>query len=314
MRRLAAAAFSCLALMSPERARACTLGRLAELPLTLDGASPLVTAQVNGRDAAFLVDSGAFYSLLTPRGAAALGVRPNHVFADAELVGVGGVVRAQVAIADTFRLAGATFSKVAFLLEDTPYAPSATGVLGQNVWRLGDVEYDLPEHTIRLFAPHDCDTGPGLAYWAGDAHVSQLALAVATPEQPHATALIAVNGVRLRALFDTGAQRSMISPAAAARAGLTRLSDASPVTAQITGVGGRTVPVWTGAFRTVDLGDEEARGGQLTVGELGVGHVDMLVGVDFFLSHRVYIAGARGRMFFTYVGGSMFGVGGTGAH
>lgn len=44
----------------------CKVGLIAELPVTLNGMRPMITAKINGQDARFIVDSGAFFSLITP--------------------------------------------------------------------------------------------------------------------------------------------------------------------------------------------------------------------------------------------------------
>jgi len=40
----------------------CNLGKVGEVPVTMEGLRPLLTAQVNGKDAKFLLDSGATFS------------------------------------------------------------------------------------------------------------------------------------------------------------------------------------------------------------------------------------------------------------
>lgn len=52
------------------------------------------------------------------------------------------------------------------------------------------------------------------------------------------------------------------------------------------------------------IGDEEIRNARLRFGDLGV--VDMLLGDDFFLSHRVYVANSQHKLYFTYNGGPVF--------
>ncbi len=49
---------------------ACTLSKVAELPVTMSGLSPTVVAKIDGVEARFIADSGAFYSVITPSGAA----------------------------------------------------------------------------------------------------------------------------------------------------------------------------------------------------------------------------------------------------
>jgi hypothetical protein len=43
----------------------CDLGKLGEVPIAMEGLRPFLTAQVNGKDAKFLLDSGATYSLMS---------------------------------------------------------------------------------------------------------------------------------------------------------------------------------------------------------------------------------------------------------
>ncbi len=50
---------------------ACKMEGLAQIPVTMQGAKPLIAAKINGRDVKFMVDSGAFYSVLSPASAEA---------------------------------------------------------------------------------------------------------------------------------------------------------------------------------------------------------------------------------------------------
>ena len=56
-------------------AAGCKLEKVAELPVTMSGLRPMVHAMINGNDALFIADSGAFYSLLTPAAAAEFKLR-----------------------------------------------------------------------------------------------------------------------------------------------------------------------------------------------------------------------------------------------
>ena len=49
--------------------------KLAELPVTMEGLAPTVPAIVNGMPSRFILDTGAFYSLVTPRAAEKFGLR-----------------------------------------------------------------------------------------------------------------------------------------------------------------------------------------------------------------------------------------------
>jgi hypothetical protein len=54
------------------------------------------------------------------------------------------------------------------------------------------------------------------------------------------------------------------------------------------------------------LGDEEMRNVRLRFGDFSMDGGDMLLGADFFLSHRVYVANSQDKLYFTYNGGPPF--------
>jgi Aspartyl protease len=120
----------------------CKIGKLAELPVTMTGLKPLVHAGINGTDALFLADSGAFFSLITPAAAAQFKLRlePTRAF----ITGVGGEARAWLTTVRTFTLFDVPFRDVPFVVAGNELN-GAAGVIGQNVFRIldADVEYDL---------------------------------------------------------------------------------------------------------------------------------------------------------------------------
>jgi len=54
---------------SAAHAGTCQIVRSPDIPVTMSGLRPVVHAQINGQDAALAVDSGAFFSMLTPAAA-----------------------------------------------------------------------------------------------------------------------------------------------------------------------------------------------------------------------------------------------------
>jgi Aspartyl protease len=53
-------------------ASGCKLGKIAEFPITMVDLRPLMTAGINGVDVRFIVDSGAFYSMISAAAATEL--------------------------------------------------------------------------------------------------------------------------------------------------------------------------------------------------------------------------------------------------
>jgi tetratricopeptide (TPR) repeat protein len=290
----------------PLHAADCHLGRLAELPVTMSGMRPMVHASINGTDALFVADSGAFFSSLTPAAAAAFKLHLQHAAPSFSAEGVGGLAQVWVTRAN-FTIFGHTYPDVPFLVLGNDLGGDAVGLLGQNVFLIGDVEYDLANGAIRLMRPHDCKEA-ALAYWAkaNPQSVSIIDIRSATAEAPHTRGIAYLNGNKIRVMFDTGAEASMLTLDAAKRAGVTPDSDGVVPGGETGGVGSRTMKTWIAPFPSFRIGDEEIRNTKLRIGELGLPYTDMLIGADFFLSHRVYVASSQNKLYFTYNGGPVF--------
>ena len=59
------------------------------------------------------------------------------------------------------------------------------------------------------------------------------------------------------------------------------------------------------SFASFKVGDEEIRNPRLRGGDTREG-ADMLLGADFFVSHRIYVSSTQRKMYFTYNGGRVF--------
>lgn len=154
---------------------ACTLGKLAELPVTMSGGLPMVSAQINGSDAHFIADSGAFYSMIWSTATDDLHLRVDPLPFQLIVQGIGGSTLASYTTVKQFSLAGIPLHNVQFIVAGSGLSSDTTGVLGQNIFRVADVEYDLADGVIRLMHPKDCNKAM-LAYWATDKPYSVISI------------------------------------------------------------------------------------------------------------------------------------------
>lgn len=285
---------------------ACQLQQFGELPVTMSGMRPLVHAKINGRDAAFIADSGAFYSLLTPAGAAQFNLHLTPAPFGFDVMGVGGyAAQTSLTTVDTFTLLGVDISRVQFVVAGNDFDNGAVGVLGQNVFHIADVEYDLANGVIRLMRPKDCRKAV-LAYWAKSVPYNLIDIESATPREPHTIGEAFLNGTRIRVMFDTGAAVSRLSLSAARRVGVTPDSPGVQKIGISYGIGRRVEASYVATFASFKIGEEEIHNARLLFsGEL-LPRVDMLIGPDFFLSHRIYVASSQRKLYFTYNGGPVF--------
>jgi hypothetical protein len=79
---------------------ACKLGKMAEFPITMANLRPLMTAKINDTDVQFVVDSGAFFSMISGASAAELKLPTRPAPFGFYMTGIGGGT-ASVSIATT---------------------------------------------------------------------------------------------------------------------------------------------------------------------------------------------------------------------
>ncbi len=285
-------------------AEACQFVKVGDLPVTMVGEEPLVTAKVNGKDGLFLIDTGSFYSFIAKDAAAKYDLKTYAAPSDFFVAGVAGIERASIAKVPEFSYAGIPIKQISFLVDTGGYGPGVVGVIGQNLLGAVDVEYDLANGMIRLFQAKGCDQA-NLAYWSAGKPFSILTTGPQSPRQPHIIVDAKVNGYSIRAIMDTGAGRSILQRTAARRAGID-MSDANlKPSGYSSGFGGGAAENWIGGVPSFSIGEEEIKNTRLRMGNIDIG-ADMLVGADFFLSHRVMVARSQHRVYFTYNGGPVF--------
>ena len=285
----------------------CKLEQIAHLAVTMDGLRPLVPAKIDGTDVQFVADSGAFFSIMSAATAAEFKLRLRQAPFHLTLEGIGGSTLAQVARVNQFTIAGIRLSGVEFVVGGSDVGGGVAGVIGQNVFRIADVEYDLANGIIRFMRPNKECRSASLLYWAQEGQpYSEMEIASATPQEPHTIGTAFLDGARIRVLFDTGAGPSLLSRQAAARAGIKPDSPGVVPAEAVFGFGSHFVKNWIAPFKSFSIGQEEIRNIQLRFGETDLPGADMLIGADFFLSHRIYVASSQHRLYFTYNGGPVF--------
>jgi predicted aspartyl protease/tetratricopeptide (TPR) repeat protein len=299
---LLAMALACAA--APASA-ACRLAKVAEAQVTMTGLAPVVAAKINGQDARLVVDSGAFFGMLTPDSARRLGLRVGGLPPGMTVRGVNGEAQAGAATAKDVVIFGHPFSHLDFVVGGGQSSSALDGWLGQNFLNALDVEYDLANGVIRLFKPEGCGETP-LAYWSQGKPFSALSLERSEGIIHDIQASAKVNGAPIRVIFDTGAWRSILTTGAARRAGV-RAGGPDVVPAGLVGgFGRRPLETWVGPFDSFEIGDEQIKNTRLRIGDIEVKDADMLLGADFFLSHRILVSNSQHKLYFTYNGGPVF--------
>jgi tetratricopeptide (TPR) repeat protein len=286
----------------------CKLGQIAELPVTMQDMKPMVAARINGVDALFVADSGAFFSMLSPASAAELKLRLRPAPFPLVIKGIGGSMQAQVTTVDHLTIAGVDFPKKWDFVVGGSEVSGATGILGQNILRMADVEYDLANGVIRLMKPEGSCRSTNFVYWGNDQQVySEIDIDWATPQSPHTTGVASLNGRKIHVMFDTGVALSVLTRHAAGVAGIMPDSPGVTPAGFYRGLGQAYTQTWTAPFQSFKIGQEEIHNTRLRfIDQQDLNGTDMLIGADFFLSHRIYVASSQRKLYFTYNGGPVF--------
>lgn len=284
----------------------CRLMKLGELPVTMKGLQPVVPVKINGLDARLMADSGAFFSMLTPTAAARLGVKsrtgPNKVMVG----GMGGQEEMGVGKASEIHLGDIPVKNVDFLIGGRNFEGSIDGLLGQNMLGGVEVEYDLANGVLRLFRATDCKPEDVIAYWATQTAPNILTISRMTPMDRHITAMGKINGKPIKVMFDTGSGRSVVERASAERLGVRRDAPGVVSGGLSGGIGRKFAESWIVPVDSFELGDEKVQHTRLRIADIDVSIADMVIGADFFLSHRVMISSTQRKLYFTYNGGPVF--------
>jgi len=182
----------------------------------------------------------------------------------------------------------------------TPFA----AVLGADFLLQTDVELFLSKGQVKFFQSADC-ADRGLSYWDPDAIVVPL---LRKDRDARPLINVTINGVKGRALLDTGAARSTVLLHFAQLAGFDRYK-AKEDRKYFDAFQPEDVKVWKGDFAEFAIDNEVIRQPELTVSSRTRDRdsaYDMILGLDFLMAHRILISVSQEKVYLSYVGGDVF--------
>lgn len=267
---------------------------------------PIVGGSVNGMPVRMLVDTGAYETKLLKASAERLGLTPRSTGRYSE--GVGGSAINYVANVDDFSLGGIHTGRTRMPVLGARDGGDRDLIVGANYLLQTDMELALAERYLRFFRASGCDD-TYLAYWSSDAMEIPFAGRVGRTNQPLVN--IELNGVKLKALLDTGATQTVVTRRGAELAGV-RLDGPGVVKAsRVGGVGDALLDSWSADFKRFRIGDETVNNPRLRiVDDFPQGRTtefDVVLGVAFLRAHRILFAMSQDRLYMSYLGGELFG-------
>jgi tetratricopeptide (TPR) repeat protein/predicted aspartyl protease len=279
-----------------------------EIPVRIVDQRPIATLSLNGTEVPMLVDSGAFFSLLSASTASQLQLPLSRLPVGLEIHGYTGRVDARLTRVEKVGLLKTELQNVEFIVGGNEIGAGIMGVLGRNILSMADTEYDLAHGAVRLSFPKGDCAKTDFAHWAGAAPVVVVPLEADDPDGETAIGLkVGINGTRTLAVLDTGAPQTSLTLKAARRAGIEQ-SDLQPY-GHASGVGEGRVKTWTAPVALFELGGEKIANNRLEIDDNSRADFGMLLGLDYFLSHRIYVSRLQGQVYLTWNGGPVFALG-----
>jgi predicted aspartyl protease/tetratricopeptide (TPR) repeat protein len=281
----------------------CKLAQVAEWPVRMPFNQPVVDGFIDGKKAGILLDTGAAISLITKSSAQKLGI--GTWMTGQRVMGFGGDSRIELATIGELRIGDAARKNLRVRVAGEHPIGGVDFILGQDFFKLVDLELDYSERTARLFQPVDCGDAP-LAYW--DRNALQLPM----QDVDHVLVPVTVNGREATAMIDSGAAASLVIRQFAEKLGITPNTPGVVPASCSSGLGADVVKNWIAHFDTVSLGGETIRDARLRITDFpdewaySRERFDMVLGTDFLRAHRVYISRYQHKVYFSYTGGQAF--------
>lgn len=291
---LAAAGQAALAATAPE---GCRLLRQGEVSLTESHGRFSAPVLIGGQPLPMLIDTGAQRSAISPAAADRLKL-PQDKTLTFRSVGIAGPGRAQhPRIAGAVALGAKTWANYPLQTSDVvrpeqagePGAPA--GLIGADLLSAYDIEIDFPGRVLTFYTVAGCSgafvpwTGPYDRFTPDPAPADLFVIPVM------------LEGRRLRALLDTGSNASSLSRAAASEAGAGRARLAKDARGAYVGVDGVAATARAHRFQSFAIGQARFRNVRIAVQDRDFPPFDMLLGVDFLRSRRVWLSYATRQVF-----------------
>ena len=221
----------------------CMLERQAALPFTIAHGHIDVAVTIDGHPFTFGIDTGGFYSTLSPRAVQALGLTQHDIRADLAVSDIGGGKTAKYVRVDSLIFGQVKSDNVQLMVADLG---REDGLIGPELLRNFDLELDFDTRQLNFFKHHRCDDQ--VVWWTDD----YAAVPFTVTAQGHIRLPVRLNGVDLTAMLDTGAPGSVIGAPTMTR----KLAMEAPTSfgGAVSGGSGGKLGVAAGKFTGLQIG------------------------------------------------------------
>lgn len=277
----------------------CGVRPRVRIPVAMHGNVPLVLGSIKGIPAVFVLDTGADSVVLTEGAIEKFDLATDRR-ATYTGVGIGGSTRGFAGHLKDLRIGDLLVPdhRVRLLAANSGIAGTGIdGLFGVSVLSVFEVDLDLPNGLVTLYAGHLCPDTVA-PEWAGSAVVMD----ASRSERGRFTVPVTVDGHEFKALLDTGAALSLVSSEAAAAIGVSAAVLAGDPTALLAGTGPGATRAAVHRFGSIVIAGERFAGPALAVTDLPDRGFDMIIGSDYLAHRHIWLSYARRRAYIEPIG------------
>src|SRR5271154_5296273 len=267
----------------------CSTNRIGETTVATVQNAPIVLLLANGKPVTLLLDTGAASTILTPAAAQRIGARPPRIEFQRSVGGFGGsTLQTNEVELRSFSVGGMAIPwrrlLVASVNSPSTFLGPLDGVLGADVLSSFDVDLDLPHHRMAFYKRQSCPSAAPA--WSGP----YATIAVGRSRNDHLFFPVQLDGRRLDALFDSGAQLSVLSAGAMRAFGVSEAALAHDRPITMRGVAGEHVSAHIHRFSQLEIGGEVVHNPEFVVTNVKLSDADLVLGINFLISRRVWLS------------------------
>ena len=289
-------------LIAPSTRAGCVVDDKTTIPLDIANGTITVPLEVNGIAATFILDTGAYRSLVTREAVHRLRLARDQWVATTSR-GLGGMIeRTPNANPRSLTLGGVPLvrrtvnhdaSLTVGLLGRTHIGNlEIDGLLGRDFLALFDLDLDVPKRRLTLYHVLDC-VGRFLPWRSGYTSIPATILFDNSLIVP-----VSLDAKPLRALLDTGAGTSMVFQSGMFRLNLQPANLGNDPAGEISGIGSQIVTMRRHAFTVLRVGDQTTATPVIWVAPMQLMPiVDMLLGSDWLAKRHIWVSFATRQLF-----------------
>jgi predicted aspartyl protease len=165
------------------------------------------------------------------------------------------------------------------------------GVLGADSLNSFDIDLDLPNNRITFYSKQTCaDAAPA---WTAP----YVTIAAGRSKADYLFFPVQLDGRRITAFVDTGAQSTVLSASAALALGVTLGQLAQDRAIVLRGAAAEQVSGRVHRFARLEIGAEVIRNPEIMVADLRLSDADLVLGIDLLRSRRIWFSYGSQKIF-----------------